>query len=140
MENASFTPEESIRIQVSLGADLILVLDECTPFHVNKDYTSRSMELSHRWALRSLEEFNCHDTGRQKLYGIIQGVSMQIFAKKSCDFVNDQSFFGHAIGGCLGSDKTQMQEVVSMTLPLLTSDRPIHLFGHWRNHGYFSRG
>jgi queuine tRNA-ribosyltransferase len=123
------TPEESIRIQQSLGADLILVLDECTPYHVDKDYTARSMELSHRWAVRSLTEFNLHDTGHQQLYGIIQGGIYPDLRQQSCDFVNSQPFFGHAVGGCLGSDKNQMQEVVSMTTPHLDPKRPIHLLG-----------
>lgn len=52
------TPERSIQIQRQLGADLILVLDECTPFHVDKNYTEASMHRSHRWAVRCLQEFN----------------------------------------------------------------------------------
>ena len=123
------TPEDSIRIQRSLGADLILVLDECTPYHVDKSYTAKSMELSHRWAVRSLSEFNCHDQGSQKLYGIIQGGIYPDLRQQSCDFVNSQSFFGHAIGGCLGGSKDQMQEVVDMAAPHLDRDRPIHLLG-----------
>lgn len=123
------TPEDSIKIQRSLGADLILVLDECTPYHVGKDYTARSMELSNRWAVRSLEEFNRHDTGRQQLYGIIQGGVYPDLRKQSCDFVNSQPFFGHAVGGCLGGDKNQIQEVVSMAMPHLDPKRPVHLLG-----------
>lgn len=65
------TPEESISIQRRLGADLIVVLDECTPFHVDKSYTKSSMQRSHRWALRSLQEYKAHDDGSQKLYDII---------------------------------------------------------------------
>ena len=123
------TPEESIRIQRSLGADLILVLDECTPYHVDKSYTARSMELSHRWAMRSLKEFKQNDTARQQLYGIIQGGIYPDLRQQSCDFVNSQPFFGHAVGGCLGGDKSQMQDVVSMAAPHLDLKRPVHLLG-----------
>ena len=68
------TPERSMHVQKGLGADLVVVLDECTPFHVPKEYTHRSMERSHRWALRCLDEFRRTDmAGQQALYGIVQG-------------------------------------------------------------------
>jgi queuine tRNA-ribosyltransferase len=68
------TPEKSIQIQKELGADIILVLDECTPFHVDKAYTEDSMYRSHRWGLRCLEEYKRLDcNGKQALYGIVQG-------------------------------------------------------------------
>lgn len=123
------TPERSMEIQRLLGPDFAVVLDECTPFHVDKRYTHRSMQMSHRWASRCLTEFNKHDNGKQKLYGIIQGGVYQDLRKESCDFVNNQPFFGHAIGGSLGADKSQMYEVVEMTSKLLDKTRPIHLLG-----------
>ena len=75
------SPEKSIEIQRNLGADLILVFDECTPFHVDKSYTAMSMRRSHRWATRSLNRFNSQikykpcfgSAGEQNLYGIVQG-------------------------------------------------------------------
>jgi len=123
------TPEESIRIQKNLGADLIVVLDECTPFHVDKSYTQKSMQRSHRWALRCLEAYSAMDTGSQKLYGIIQGGTYPDLRRESAEFVNSQPFFGHAIGGSLGSDKVQMYEVIALTMSFLSKDRPIHLLG-----------
>lgn len=123
------TPEKSIQIQRDLGADLIVVLDECTPFSVDKAYTSRSMEMSHRWAKRSLAEFERHNNGAQSLYGIIQGGVYEDLRQQSCDFVNSQNFFGHAVGGSLGASKEQMAEVVSFTVPKLAPERPIHLLG-----------
>jgi queuine tRNA-ribosyltransferase len=123
------TPEKSIQIQRQLGADLVVVLDECTPFHVEKSYTQTSMEMSHRWALRSLTEFDHGNDGRQALYGIVQGGVYPDLRRESCDFVNSHPFFGHAIGGSLGKDKIQMKEVVDLTLDRLDSQRPIHLLG-----------
>jgi queuine tRNA-ribosyltransferase len=123
------TPEKSIQTQRGLGADLIVVLDECTPFSVDKSYTRRSMQMSHRWAERSLAEFKRHDDGKQSLYGIIQGGVYEDLRQESCDFVNSQPFFGHAVGGSLGASKEQMAEVVSFTLPKLAPERPIHLLG-----------
>ena len=68
----TLTPEKSVDIQRKLVADLIVVLDECTPFNVAKEYTEASMHRSHRWGLRSLKEFRRTDTGKQAIYGIIQ--------------------------------------------------------------------
>jgi queuine tRNA-ribosyltransferase len=123
------TPEKSIQVQRQLGADLIVVLDECTPFHVDKKYTQRSMEMSHRWALRSLSEFDQGNNHTQALYGIIQGGVYQDLRQQSIDFVNEHDFFGHAVGGSLGATKDQMDEVVSFTVSRLRKDRPIHLLG-----------
>ena len=123
------TPEESIRIQRNLGADLIVVLDECTPYHVDKTYTQESMRMSHRWALRSLKEWETQDDGRQKLYGIIQGGVYPQLRQESCDFVNEHNFFGIAVGGSLGASKEQMHDVVSFTMEMIRKDRPVHLLG-----------
>lgn len=123
------TPERSIEIQRQLGADLIVVLDECTPFHVDKSYTERSMHLSHRWGLRSLAEFQrCHE-GRQALYGIIQGGIYEDLRRQGAEFVNSYPFFGHAVGGSLGASKEQMQGIVELTLKMLNPERPVHLLG-----------
>ncbi len=123
------TPERSIQIQKQLGADLIVVLDECTPYHVTKNYTRRSMEMSHRWALRSLNEFNRINNGSQQLYGIVQGGVYEDLRNEAIDFVNSTDFFGHAIGGSLGALKEQMYEIVDYTSRRLSPSRPIHLLG-----------
>ena len=124
------TPERSIQIQRSLGADLILVFDECTPFHVEKSYTERSMHLSHRWGLRSLDEFNrTMHKGDQRLYGIVQGGVHADLRKQSAAFVTDNPFFGNAVGGSLGATKEQMYDVVSVTMENLDRTRPTHLLG-----------
>lgn len=123
------TPELSIDIQRKLGADLILVLDECTPFHTDRGYTARSMERSHRWELRSLKEFQRLHDGRQALYGIVQGGIYQDLRKESASFVAEQPFFGQAIGGSLGGTKEQMHEVVAYATQYLHPERPIHLLG-----------
>jgi queuine tRNA-ribosyltransferase len=124
------TPEKSIQVQHELGADLILMFDECTPYNVDKRYTASSMRMSHRWGQRSVIEFNRLGAGeKQRLYGIIQGGVYQDLRNESCDFVNDNEFFGHAIGGSLGASKEQMYDVVEYTSERLRRDRPIHLLG-----------
>lgn len=128
-QTRTLTPESAVEIQRKLGPDFVVVLDECTPFHVDKSYTERSMNMSHRWGLRSLAEFQKGDDGRQKLYGIIQGGVYPDLRKESCEFVNSQPFFGHAIGGSLGANKEQMYDVVAMAMDNLSKDRPVHLLG-----------
>lgn len=123
------TPEKSIKVQCDLGADLIVVLDECTPFHSDKKYTEKSMERSHRWEKRSLDEFMRRNNFSQALYGIIQGGIYPDLRKRSVDFVNEHSFFATAIGGTLGSTKSQMYEVVDMAMNGIDRSRPIHLLG-----------
>jgi queuine tRNA-ribosyltransferase len=123
------SPEKSIEIQSQLGADLILPLDECTPFHAEKDYVKSSMEMSNRWATRSLKAFETLSTEKQALYGIVQGGIYPDLRKISCDFVNEQKFFGSAIGGSLGASKEQMYEIVAYATENLTPNRPIHLLG-----------
>ena len=127
------TPELSIQVQRRLGADLIVVFDECTPYHAGRDYTARAMERSHRWEVRSLEEFE-RTAGRdgaetQALYGIVQGGVYEDLRRTSAEFVNAQPFFGQAIGGTLGGDKSEMHGVVGLCGSLLNSERPTHLLG-----------
>lgn len=123
------TPEASIDIQRKLGADLIVQLDECTPFHVDQAYTERSMQMSMRWGDRSLAQWRRHDTGRQVMYGIVQGGVYPALRQASAAYTRDRDFFGTAIGGSLGSDKAQMYEVVAMCIPHIHPDRPVHLLG-----------
>ena len=131
------SPEKSIKIQRKLGADLILVLDECTPYNESKDYTEESMQRSHRWSLKSLNEFHSPkyytsthgSSGPQKLYGIIQGGIYEDLREESIEFNLKHSFFGMAIGGTLGSDKEQMYEVVNFTSKKLGNKHPVHLLG-----------
>ena len=132
------SPEKSIEIQRNLGADLILVFDECTPFHVNKTYTSDSMARSHRWSQRSINSFmtkrifnTCGGSGGpQALYGIIQGGIYHDLRDESIAFnLNNSNFFGLAIGGSLGSSKEQMYEIVKYISTKLENKKPVHLLG-----------
>lgn len=123
------TPEKSIQIQRDIGSDLVVALDECTPYHSDKKYTEKSMLRSHRWEKRSLKEFIAHDNGTQALYGIVQGGVHPDLRKISAEFVSENNFFATAIGGTLGATKEQMYEVVEMAMESLTKSRPIHLLG-----------
>ena len=124
------TPEKSIQVQAELGADLICVLDECTPLHMTRDQTYASLELSHRWAKRSLAAFEKDGKPHQGLYGIVQGGVYADFRRESAEYISHLPFFGHAIGGSLGSTKEQMYQVIDMALEYAAlHEKPIHLLG-----------
>ncbi|MBO21849.1 MAG: tRNA guanosine(34) transglycosylase Tgt [Rhodospirillaceae bacterium] len=132
----TLTPEDSIRIQRRIGADIILVLDECTPYYVGRDYTARSMELTHRWALRSIAAFGEAEEGSagpQGLYGIVQGGVYCDLRRESAEFTAEQPYFGYAVGGCLGGTPEEMDDVVALAMAPLnaaaSTPRPIHLLG-----------
>jgi queuine tRNA-ribosyltransferase len=125
-------PETAMAVQAALASDIALVLDECTPFHVSRDYTARSTERTHRWLERCLAWHGHHGPAGQAVYGIVQGGverdlrlgSAAVIAASGCD--------GIAIGGSLGQDKPQMYEVVGWTTAQLqrdAPDRPRHLLG-----------
>jgi queuine tRNA-ribosyltransferase len=123
------TPESAMEIQRKLGADLLMQFDECTPYHVDKDYTARSMEMSMRWGDRCLKKFNETHDGKQALYGIIQGGVHADLRRISAEYVKDRSFFGTAVGGCLGGTDEEMGQVVEASLHYSDPARPVHFLG-----------
>jgi len=126
------SPETSMSVQAALGSDIALVFDECTPFHVSREYTERSMERTHRWLDRCLSWHDAHGPAGQAVYGIVQGGVDRDLRRVSVDVVASSACDGVAIGGSLGQDKAQMHEVVSWTtadLERLAPDRPRHLLG-----------
>ncbi len=123
------TPEQVIQIERKLGADIILVLDECTsPLH-DYSYTKEAMERTHRWAVRAFAEFKRTSETRQALFGIIQGGAYRDLREKSAKFIAERDFDGYAIGGSLGRSKEEMNQVLEWTMPFLPQDRPRHLLG-----------
>jgi queuine tRNA-ribosyltransferase len=125
-------PETSMTVQAALGSDIALVFDECTPFHVTRDYTARSMERTHRWLARCLDWHERHGPGGQVVYGIVQGGVEHDLRMASTGEVAASRCDGIAIGGSLGQDKPQMHEVVGWTtaeLERVAADRPRHLLG-----------
>lgn len=127
-----FTPEKSIEIQKKLGADLILVFDECAPYPSTREYTREAMERTHAWSLRSLKAFQGEQfhPWQQALYGIIQGGSFEELRKESAKFISGLPFDGIAIGGVsVGESKKEMTNVLDWVGPLLPDDKPRHLLG-----------
>jgi queuine tRNA-ribosyltransferase len=122
-------PETSMEVQAALGSDIALAFDECTPFHVERDYTARSMERTHRWLDRCVSWHAEHAPAGQLLYGIVQGGVHEDLRALSTAYVADSGVQGIAIGGSLGQSKEQMREVVGWSLRDLPSEPPRHLLG-----------
>jgi queuine tRNA-ribosyltransferase len=126
------TPEGSMAVQAALRSDIALVFDECTPFHVDRDYTARSTERTHRWLTRCLDWQREHGPQGQLVYGIVQGGVYEDMRRESSAIVAGSGCDGVAIGGSLGAEKAQMYEVVSYAIAELGGPReslPRHLLG-----------
>lgn len=125
-------PEDSMRIQANLGSDIALVFDECTPFNVEREYTARSTERSHRWLDRCLSWHAENGPANQLVYGIVQGGVYEDLRRDSTEQIAARACDGIAIGGSLGEHKEQMYEVVGWATDTLAKAgdlRPRHLLG-----------
>ena len=122
-----FTPEKSIEIQQKLGADIILVFDECAPHPSSHEYTREAMKRTHRWAVRCFKYFN---NKKQAIYGIIQGGVYKDLREESAKFISGMDFDGIAIGGVsVGESKKQMSDALDWVVPFLPEEKPRHLLG-----------
>ncbi len=120
-------PETSMAIQRSLGADIVMIFDECTPYPATEDQARASMELSLRWARRSKDAHGDNDAA---LFGIVQGGMYEGLRRESLEGLVDIGFDGYAIGGLsVGEPKDEMMAVLDHTTPLLPADRPRYLMG-----------
>ncbi len=123
------TPKKSIAIQKDLGADIILCLDDCTPYPVSYQQAKISLERTHYWAEKSLEAYKKLKS-RQALYGIIQGSVFKDLRIASAKFITSLPFAGIAIGGVsVGESKEEMRKVLNWVVPLLPKEKPRHLLG-----------
>jgi queuine tRNA-ribosyltransferase len=134
------SPEVSMEVQGTLGAEIAMAFDECAPGEATHDEAQRSMELTLRWGKRSKEafdklqrEFPPLPTGeehRQALFGIIQGASHLALRRESLERTVEIGFDGYAIGGLsVGEEKHVMMEVIEEIAPRMPADKPRYLMG-----------
>jgi queuine tRNA-ribosyltransferase len=122
-------PETSMAVQAALRSDIALAFDECTPFHVSREYTASSTERTHRWLKRCLDWRAEHAPDGQLLFGIVQGGVHEDLRRASAQHVAAAGCDGIAIGGSLGQDKAQIYEVASWAVDELDEAAPRHLLG-----------
>ncbi|MFP3869766.1 MAG: tRNA guanosine(34) transglycosylase Tgt [Syntrophobacteria bacterium] len=121
------TPERAVRIQEALGADIIMCLDECTPYPASSDYVRASMERTVRWARRCQA---AKGTSAQALFAVVQGGMSTELRRRCAERLVEMDFAGYALGGLsVGEPKEAMREVAAATLPLLPEDKPRHVMG-----------
>ena len=122
------SPEKAVEIQTSLGSDIMMCFDECTPYPADYEYSKKSMERTTRWAQRCKEHHK--NTEEQALFGIVQGGMYKDLREQSAKDLIEMNFPGYAIGGLsVGEPLDLMCEVLDYTTPLLPKDKPRYLMG-----------
>ena len=121
------SPESCMDLQQQYGVDIAMVLDECTPYPVEKSIAETSMRLSSRWAQRCRDSFV---SDKQSLFGIIQGGVFKELRDESLEILTGIGFEGYAIGGLsVGESKSELKEIVSYITPKMPISAPRYLMG-----------
>ena len=123
------SPEVSMEIQYDLGSDVVMIMDECTPYPATWEEAKKSMEMSLRWAKRSRDHFD-KQGNKNALFGIIQGSVYEDLRDESLAGLLDIGFDGYAVGGlAVGEPKHEMHKVLEHTCPKIPADKPRYLMG-----------
>jgi len=128
-----FSPEKVVEIQRTIGSDLTMAFDECTPYPCDEKYARESMELTHSWLLQGIDHFRT----TEPLYGfdqyflpIVQGSVNRDLRKRSAEFIAAQCMPANAIGGLsVGEPEEVMYEMIEVVNEILPADRPRYLMG-----------
>ena len=128
-----FTPENVVDIQRTIGADIIMAFDECTPGTADFQYAKKSMELTHRWLERGLTHFDRTEPKygySQTFFPIVQGCVYPDLRRQSAEFIASQNREGNAIGGlAVGEPIDKMYEMIEIVNEILPKDKPRYLMG-----------
>jgi queuine tRNA-ribosyltransferase len=127
------TPERSVEVQHQLGTDIVMVLDECTPYPATPEEVERSLELTHHWEERSLvrhRELNAAATTRRACFAIVQGGMYPELRARSAGFLAGLEADGYALGGLsVGEPKSIYRRVLEESVELLPVDKPRYVMG-----------
>jgi len=128
-----FTPENVVDIQRTIGADIIMAFDECTPGTADYQYAKKSMDLTHRWLDRGLKHFDETQPKygySQTYFPIVQGCIYPDLRRQSAEFIASQNRDGNAIGGLAVGEPTEMMyEMIEVVNEILPTDKPRYLMG-----------
>ncbi len=128
-----FTPEKIIEVERTIGSDIMMVLDECPPYPSERDYVSKSVELTHNWAMRCKESFSASKpfyNFNQFLFAIVQGGVYPDLREKSARDLVAADFDGYAIGGlAVGEPAEEMYRIANFVTDILPEDKPRYLMG-----------
>lgn len=124
----TLTPESSIQAQKQIGADIIVPFDELPPYHMDERALRRSLDRTHRWEKRSLDEHQ-KDPKHQAIYAVCHGGINSDYRKESAKYLSSLPFNGFGIGGSLGKNREELGFVLDHTIPHLRPEAPRHLLG-----------
>ena len=125
--SVSLNPERSMQVQRSLGADIVMIFDDCTPYPATKEQASDSMQLSLRWAERSLY---AHGDNPAALFGIVQGGMYEDLRQHSLNVLEGLGFDGYAIGGLsVGEPVSDRERILAFLAPQMPVNKPRYLMG-----------
>lgn len=128
-----FSPEKAIAIQRSIGADIIMAFDECTPYPCDYKYAQSSMEMTHRWLNRcfdAMKNYPAQYDYNQTLFPIVQGSTYPDLRKKSAEYIANKDAEGNAIGGLsVGEPDQDMYEMTDLVTDVLPKSKPRYLMG-----------
>ncbi|WP_370391968.1 tRNA guanosine(34) transglycosylase Tgt [uncultured Winogradskyella sp.] len=128
-----FTPENVMEIQRSIGADIIMAFDECTPYPCDYNYAKRSMHMTHRWldrCLSHLEKLPFKYDYEQTFFPIVQGSTYKDLRKQSAEYIAECNAEGNAIGGLsVGEPAEEMYAMTEIVCDILPEEKPRYLMG-----------
>jgi queuine tRNA-ribosyltransferase len=128
-----FTPENAMDIQRTIGADIIMAFDECTPYPCDYRYAARSIQMTHRWLKRCCDRVDSTEPKygyEQTLFPIVQGSVYKDLRKKSAEFIASMGREGNAIGGLsVGEPAEEMYGMTEVVCDILPEDKPRYLMG-----------
>ena len=128
-----FTPENVMEIQRTIGADIIMAFDECTPYPCDYQYAKRSMHMTHRWldrCMNHLEKLPFKYGYEQTFFPIVQGSTYKDLRKQSADYIASVGAEGNAIGGLsVGEPAEEMYEMTDVVTDILPKEKPRYLMG-----------
>ena len=127
----TFTPEKAVDVQASIGADIMMCLDECTSYPATREKAETSMRMTLDWAAKCRAHWAARALGQtQALFGIVQGSVFEDLRRDCAAALTALDFPGYAIGGVsVGESKTEMEAAVAWTAPLLPEHKPRYLMG-----------
>src|SRR3954469_11996946 len=121
------SPEVSIETQIAIGSDIMMALDQCIPSTADETTARAALDLTHRWAARSL---STRGDSPQSIFGIVQGALFKHLRKESAAVLGEMSFDGFAIGGlAVGENQNEREDLCEFTAQLLPVDKPRYLMG-----------
>ena len=128
-----FTPEYVMQIQRSIGADIIMAFDECTPYPCNYNYAKQSMYTTHRWldrCIKQLKKTPLKYNYSQAFFAIVQGSTYKDLRKQSAEYIANSGAFGNAIGGLsVGEPTEEMYAMTDVVCSILPDEKPRYLMG-----------